>query len=99
MSVQVFDKEDGPYLRWMDAHPTGFVLNIERRPGSKIMVLHKSKCGHIASYASGYKENPFTGQDTIKVCSETIDELRHWIRSERSASEGFSHYCRSCSPI
>jgi hypothetical protein len=37
---------DATYLRWLDSHPTGYVLNINRNNADDVK-LHRASCGYI----------------------------------------------------
>ncbi|MBX3942241.1 hypothetical protein [Burkholderia cepacia] len=74
MAEQIFDSTDEKYLAWMKLHRTGFVLNTTRNE-STYAVLHKSGCHHISTYTKQYAVNAFTGENYIKICSDTPADL------------------------
>ena len=44
------------------------------------MRLHKTPCSHIGHTKSmSMENNSHTGQNKIKVCAKTIDELEEWL--------------------
>jgi hypothetical protein len=98
MTAVIFDTADAPYLRWMDANPAGYVLNTGRRETSRLAVLHQAGCMHIAVFKGTKKPDPFTTQETIKVCAGDIETLRAWCRDNRPNRPDFSHVCRTCNP-
>jgi hypothetical protein len=93
----VFDKSRGDtaYRAWLDAHQdgrVGYVLNTQQNPTPRYMWLHKSTCWTI----SGYR-NP-TENAYAKVCAETIEELRAWVREHGRPDGSFSGECGHCKP-
>jgi 5-methylcytosine-specific restriction enzyme A len=96
----VFDDRGGadeePYRRWLQAHPTGFVLNSRRTIDPSYMVLHRTTCHSISPPGRSEAKDPFTGRGYIKVCAETRGTLLVWIASH--GGQGFSKICGFCGP-
>jgi len=42
-----FRDDDSGYLKWLTAHPDGFVLNAARNPTPAYLVLHRASCDTI----------------------------------------------------
>ncbi|MBA9896741.1 HNH endonuclease [Burkholderia cepacia] len=95
MAEQIFDSTDEKYLAWMKLHRTGFVLNTTRNE-STYAVLHKSGCHHISTYTKQYAVNAFTGENYIKICSDTPADLEAWSEKNRPRSTLVS--CQTCLP-
>ncbi|AIO32321.1 HNH endonuclease family protein [Burkholderia cenocepacia] len=95
MAEKIFDSTDDKYLAWMRLHPEGFVLNTNRQE-SNYAVLHKSGCHHISTYAQQYADNAFTGENYIKVCSDTVADLEVWAEKKRPRATLTS--CQTCRP-
>jgi hypothetical protein len=85
----IFINEDEAYLRWIDQNPCGFVVNANRVPKPNYLILHRSTCNHIATNA---REN-WTTNSYIKICSNSIDELRDWATRDVG---GQVQQCGSC---
>jgi hypothetical protein len=47
--MEIFKDDEGGYLRWVALNPGGFVLNCERRPSARHLVLHRAICDTICS--------------------------------------------------
>ena len=92
MTVHEFVDDDPGYLRWLTAHPHGFVVNSFRTPKSSYLVLHKATCGSISRQVTrGERWTVAYG----KFCSSDLDELDHW--SLRTAG-GDLQPCGLCRP-
>ncbi len=100
-SVVVFAERSGadevPYLRWLDNHPDGFVLNAGRRPSTRSANLHRATCWTIRFATRATTPSPFTGESYIKVCATTDAELLTWRQRERGR-DGFRLRCAFCAP-
>lgn len=46
----LFSGDDEEYLRWVDEHPDGYVVNVRRNFDPSYVVLHRSSCHTIRSY-------------------------------------------------
>jgi hypothetical protein len=94
-----FVNDDAAYLRWIAAHPAGFVLNTFRRHRSpSFLVLHKADCFAIG-FRRGLAHGTLTQQRYRKICAENIDDLRLWVRSESGTDGSFSGHCSKCNPL
>lgn len=51
--VQPFVDDDPGYLRWLTTHPDGYVLNTERNPSPRYLVLHRASCRTISTLPRG----------------------------------------------
>jgi hypothetical protein len=98
--MEVFDDRDEPYLKWLDEHPEGYVLKRRRGKSDSYLVLHSAACRKIRDYNDMAKPDGFTGRSYIKVCAESIDELRRYAMTKGGRPDGsFSGKCSTCNPI
>jgi 5-methylcytosine-specific restriction protein A len=97
MTAVVFRSGDKPYLAWMQEHPDGYVLNTRAEAGSRYLMLHRSGCPHIATYARSYAEDSFTAHDYVKVCAATTDDLAAWASANRPSDAALA-CCKTCDP-
>lgn len=75
LEVEIFKDDDAGYLAWLAAHPTGFVLNVERRPRPGYLILHRATCRTISGRPT--RGGPWTGP-YIKVCSPDQLQIAAW---------------------
>jgi hypothetical protein len=94
----VFDSGDGPYLTWLGAHPTGYVLNTERSYSPGYMVLHRASCPSISVLIAPARPGGFTERDYVKVCSDNVADLSAWVRLNGRPNGSFSKRCPRCDP-
>jgi hypothetical protein len=79
MSVRAFRDDDAGYLAWLDAHPDGYVINIERSHSATEARVHHAGCWTISG------QNPRGGALTgsyVKVCAERLAELEQWASDQ-----------------
>jgi len=74
--VQCFIDDDDSYVRWLDGHPEGFVLNAERNPTPDYLVLHRASCSTISRLQPGATR--WTTGDYIKLCGIELS-LTHML--------------------
>jgi hypothetical protein len=84
-----FVDEDDAYLRWVAAHPEGFVLNTNRSPRADYLMLHRATCHTISGEPA--RGSQWT-RDYMKVCGSRED-LYEWAR--RTAG-GVPTECSMC---
>lgn len=90
-----FVDDDAAYLAWLAGHPTGFVLNVRRKPDSTYVVLHRASCGTIAM---ARRSGAYTGGSYRKICSDQLAELRQAAVAEGRLDGSFSARCGHCDP-
>jgi hypothetical protein len=90
-----FDDDDQGYLRWVAAHPRGFVLNVRRRRDPGYVVLHRATCPSISATRVG---EAHTGRGFRKVCSVQLEELREAAALAGRHDRSFSKACGLCKP-
>jgi hypothetical protein len=87
---QTFVNDENGYLGWVQAHPNGYVVNIDNP-----QVTPQYPMVHAASHRSmstPARTNYTTGR-YFKVCSEQFEELEAWAQSK------YGHAltrCRQC---
>lgn len=84
-----FVDDDAGYLGWYRDNYKGYVLNAERRPSAKYLMVHLLPCDHLEGNL------PWTSTDKCKICSPTKDDIDGWTMSE------FGRHpdrCSSCQP-
>jgi len=100
MSIVIFDKDEDAYLAWIHQHPEGFVLNRRRGGLSKnYLMLHTPGCALISTYTQMAQPGGFTTRKYIKVCSQSLADLRSYVRAECGRiDKSFTGKCKKCSP-
>lgn len=91
--MRVILDDDAAYLRWVAAHPGGWVVNCHRRPSANYLVLHRATCGTITGVPA--RGRTWTEGDYAKVCSEDAAELSRWASGTVG---GQLHPCPLCNP-
>jgi hypothetical protein len=88
-----FDRQDEDYLEWVDEHQHGFVVNALRNLNPGYLMLHHASCGTISGTPTRGKT--WTHGDYIKVCAESLEDLRRWAAME---TRGRLQPCKRCHP-
>lgn len=91
---KVFEDNENGYQTWLAENPNGFVLNTERPPTPKYMILHTAQCKTISETSPHVRSDPFTSGDYLKVCATNPDDLRPWMKSKGAAE--FTKLCSKC---
>jgi len=79
--VSFLDDDDG-YLRWLEAHPDGYVVNSDRKPGASYVVLHRVECRSInPAVLAGGAEKTWTIAYR-KTCADGVGSLRQWVNDQ-----------------
>lgn len=87
--TKLFIDDDPGYLAWLEAHPSGVVINTWSRPIPSYLVLHRAACRTIGR-TQGNRSLTHT---YAKVCADTSEELFAWARS---AMGGLPRLCQIC---
>ena len=90
--MPVFDNADAEYVRWLEAHPGGYVLNTYRKPHPGYLILHRATCKSISRSATTSID--WTSGDYIKACPDSIPDLAAWCRVVAGASHQPCGQCR-----
>jgi hypothetical protein len=89
--VRFVDDEDG-YVRWLREHPNGYVLNCDREPSDRYLVLHETDCRTI----SGEPSRGTTWTTAYaKVCASTQIDLVLWCQEITGSRPD---RCGTCEP-
>lgn len=88
-----FMDDDTEYLRWLNSHTEGYVLNTTRNKSPEYMVLHRAYCHSISKYSGNAKQGGFTERNYMKVCTEKLDSLRNWVKRNGRPNGTFSSEC------
>lgn len=91
--VCTFVDNDAAYLAWLAAHPSGYVLNHERRPSARYLVLHRADCWTVTPQDGGDTRTWTSAYP--KTCAATRAALTDW--SEANAGRRPSP-CKTCRP-
>lgn len=94
--VTVFDSGDQAYQAWLAANPNGYVVNTLRSMSPALMVLHRASCKSISSYNAMAQEGGFTERDYIKICAQSMNDLRDWVSEHGRMDRSFSNECSRC---
>jgi hypothetical protein len=78
MSIVTFRNDDGGYLAWLAANPTGWVVNTTRTPSAGYVKLHRAGCPSI----SAPQRTRWTTGDYAKVCAPERRALDEWAAGE-----------------
>ncbi len=91
--VCTFVDDDAGFVPWLAAHPGGYVLNHERKPSPRYLVLHRADCRTVA---------PRDGSDTRtwtsaypKTCAATGAALTDWAATNAGRPP---RPCGTCQP-
>ncbi len=79
----LFLDEERAYLYWATHHRSGYVLDCQRKPTSKHLVLHRASCSMIK--LSERKKSHWTTGQHMKVCSLDAGPLRAWAVEQTDA--------------
>jgi hypothetical protein len=75
-SVTPFTDDDAGFFEWLEQHPDGWLINTDRDPNPKYLVLHRTDgCGHFKGAHSG----DWTRANT-KLCSPNRQDLEQWAK-------------------
>ena len=88
--TQWYIDDDAGYLAWLEAHPTGVVLNTWARPTASYLVLHRASCRTIRGALA---ENRGWTRTFGKACADTAEELVGWACSQTGARPRVCHIC------
>ena len=82
---------DSGYFGWVQSHPNGFVLSVR----GKKPLLHRASCTHIDRH-----NNPgaLTERGSRKICAESKDALRRWVKENGLGSGIALEKCPTCNP-
>lgn len=89
-AVELFDGREHDYLAWVQAHPDGFVANVDRaQVVPQYPMIHRASHGAVSSPRIGN----FTTGDYLKFCAVDLVALERYLESRFSRP---ATYCRQC---
>jgi hypothetical protein len=91
--IEFLDDDPG-FLRWLDTHPHGYVLNTPRHPSASYLMLHRALCGHLQRRDA--RQTNLTSA-YMKVCSSDVAGLQRWADRHFAAPSPLTR-CRACKP-
>ena len=98
MEPKEFNSGDEPFLDWMEKHPEGLVLNINRNRESGFATFQNSQCSHISGVVSGHRPDAHTKHEKIKVGAKESEPLVKWMMENRPRAVGGVDVCGDCEP-
>lgn len=73
--IERFENREADYLRWVHAHPDGYVANVDvQGTRAKYPMVHRA--AHKLLWAS--LDGGYTTGDYIKVCASDFQALEQW---------------------
>lgn len=89
--VERFENDEDRYLSWAEAHPFGYIMNMGKTDDKpRHPMVHAVRHALWTS-----NRDSSTRSDYVRVCSESLEELEHWVRENYGRS--LSH-CRCMLP-
>ena len=83
---------EGDYLAWRLKHPTGFVVNIDKRHSmTQYPMVHRVRDRQL----SAEKNKNFTTGAYYKLCASELRDLEQYCQAEFNRPLA---YCRRCKP-
>lgn len=92
----VFQNDDRAYFAWLREHPTGYVLNVRKKPDPDYVILHQASCRSITRELQ--KPGGYTGRGYQKIVATTVAALRFAAVRQGRPDGTFSHTCSLCHP-
>jgi hypothetical protein len=93
-NVATFVDDDDGYLHWLQTHSAGYVVNSERHPTVRYLVLHKAGCSSINPGHANLKRERNWTVAYRKTCADHIEALTLWANS----IGGRTTACGRCKP-
>lgn len=88
--ISVFDNQEAAYLQWLQANPTGYVVNIDRAQKVKnYPMIHIATHGLVSSQKIGN----FTTGDYIKFCSTDLKAMEQWLQTKYGRRLTYCTHC------
>lgn len=94
--IRTFIDDDNNYLRWLMQNPSGFVVNSNKTPSPKYLILHTARCNTIYTLikkGGDWKAN--WTKDYRKSCSSNKAVLEEWAKEK---IKGKLQRCPRCKP-
>ena len=79
--VILFEDDEAGYLRWINEHPDGYVVNTRRWFDPDYLVLHRASCSSIKIHRNMHDDpGGFTERNYRKLCSASLSDLEDHLR-------------------
>lgn len=75
--IIIFEK-DHEYLEWLEQNNQGYIVDTTSPPTSTFLMLHHAACTGVTGGEAGDVVFTYTGEESVKICSTSLDELRTW---------------------
>ena len=93
-TVYVYIDADDEYLRWLEEHPDGYVVNTNRSLSPGYLILHEARCGQLHRLDPRQARMTF---EYVKVCSASREQLEKWANWTLPGQPQL-HRCNFCRP-
>ena len=95
MSVHEYRDDDDGYRDWLNKHPGGYVINIQRSHSPIDTYLHDAGCSSLIAQIN--RDVSLTGP-YVKVCGETLIEVQQWATNNVNGAVPPCGICRVVGP-
>lgn len=75
--IIIFEK-DHEYFAWLEQNNHGFVVDTTSPPTSTFLMLHHAACDGVNLSGDDDGAFTYTGEESVKICSSSLTELRMW---------------------
>lgn len=75
--IIIFEKEH-EYFAWLEQNSLGYVVDTTSPPASTFLMLHHAACTGVNNSAGNDGAFTYTGEESVKICSASLDELKNW---------------------
>jgi hypothetical protein len=90
----IYLDEERAYVSWHTRHhDNGFVLDAQRKPTQRNMVVHRASCPQMKT--NPRRRSHWTTGQHLKACSESLEELTTWARNATGSNP---RLCPDCQP-
>ncbi len=95
--IILFDKGDREYFSWMNANPSGYILNTGKGNKTSAFILHKSNCTHLTESES-FDDKAYTMKNWVKVAAKDVSDIVKFCYANKEKFTGEFKLCKSCKP-
>lgn len=97
-AAQHFENDEPGYLDWIRNNRGGYVLNLNRPPTQRYLVLHKACCSDIRNQSARRGPAQFTGGKYAKLCASDAESIVAWVSEHVPGPLSFTSLCKRCRP-
>ena len=87
--MPTFEDDDAGYLRWLQRHPNGYVLNYKRPPDPTNLKVHHAVCVHING-------TPHRGDYWTVLYGKFCSDSRREVETQARRLGGEPLLCETC---